>query len=236
MNDTNEEQPIREQVLHSIKSGRVAMKPRWRFVLKTSLFAIGSVIVFLAVLYLTTFVLFMLRRSGVWFAPNLSSNGWQSFLLGVPWILVGAVILFMVILELLVKHYAFAYRQPLLYSVAGIIIIVGLGSFIVDQAHIHGKFSRFVEDHHVPFARDFYHGFGRSHFEDILTGQITEMETRGFLMNDAVEGETFTIIITPRTRLPLGAGFIVGDEVVVFGPRGDHTVEAFGIQKIESEE
>ncbi|MBU3925377.1 hypothetical protein KJ854_05615 [Patescibacteria group bacterium] len=65
-------------------------------------------------------------------------------------------------------------------------------------------------------------------------GQITTMNNNGFMMRNRRE-EILTIVVSRRTRLPLGADFSRGDIVVVFGSRDGNLVQAFGIQEIEGE-
>ncbi len=225
---------MRERVLESIKSGRVVMRPRWHFVLKAVLLAVGGSIIFLAILYLVSFTLFILRRTGILFVPSFGARGWYVFLVSLPWILILVSLVFILVLEVLVRQYAFAYRRPLLYSLLGIILLVFLGGFIVDSAHVQGRFSRFAEEHRVPFARDFYRQFQPPRFGNVHGGNITEVASSGFVMKD-MEGDFFSVIITPRTRLPLGADFSTGDSVVVFGDIESTTIQAFGVREMMNE-
>lgn len=227
---------IREHILDAIKSSRIIMRPKWHFVLKAALMAIGGIILFLTLLYLASFILFVLRRTGIWFVPVFGARGWYAFLISFPWLLIGASAIFFIILEVLVRRYAFAYKRPLLFSLLGIVILVFVGVIIVDLTHVQGRFSRFTEEHRVPFARDFYHRFGPPRFGNIHKGDITEITPVGFLMSESEEGgESFSVIITPQTRLPFGAGFSIGDAVVVFGDRESSTIQAFGVRKVANE-
>ena len=53
----------------------------------------------------------------------------------------------------------------------------------------------------------------------------------GFLLADENGAGTTTILLDPSTELPLGAGFGVGDEVVVFGQTASGTVHALGVRR-----
>ncbi|MEK7077149.1 MAG: hypothetical protein AAB967_02865 [Patescibacteria group bacterium] len=231
MDNEQGKKPIGEEVLRKIKSGAVRMRPKWHFALRAALFAAGAVIVFLALLYLVSFTLFALRRSGVLFVPAFGAPGWYAFLASVPWVLVLAAVIFIFILEALVRHYSFAHRRPLLYSLLAIVLLVLLGGFFAERAQMHGRFMRYAEERRMPFARGFYREFGMPHLREIHRGAITSLASSGLVMMDQ-EGETFTIAITPRTRLPFGMDFAEGDSVVVFGPRKDGMIDAFGIREI----
>ncbi len=225
---------IREHILAAIKEGRIKMRPRWHFALQASLLATGGIIVSLALLYLVSFIIFALRETGVWFVPTFGSRGWYVFLLSLPWLLVVFSILFVVILEILVRHYAFSYRQPLLYSVLGVLIVVAIGTIIIDQARVHDRLFRNARSGRLPFAGSFYREFGVGRLQNVHRGQVAEITERGFVIKD-IRGELLMVLVTPKTAFPMGMDFEEGDTVVIFGDQDNHTVQAFGIRKIDEE-
>ena len=234
MNGESHKKQIRDQVLEAIKSGRVAMRPRWRFVLKAVLGVLGGALLFLALLYLVSFIIFALRRTGVWFVPIFGARGWFVFLVSLPWILIIFSLIFIVVLEILVRRYSFAYRRPLLYSALGIIFLVLLGGVIVASTPFHGRVFRYAVGNRTPFAGDFYRGFGMPHFQDTYPGTITEVASTSFMMQDP-QGEVLKIFISQKTRLPLGMDLEAGDAVVVFGPREGDTINAFGMREVDED-
>lgn len=235
MNSDLEKKPMRERVLEAIKTGEVAMRPRWHFVLKTILLIVGGVIVVLGLVYVSSLILFVLRQSGVIFVPIFGFRGIGIFLKSLPWILIILVMIFVALLEMLVRRYAFAYRQPLLYSIAGILVVISIGAFIVGQTPLHGQVFRYAEDHHVPVMDPMYRRFIRQPIPDMNMGEITEFIPVGFIIVSPEE-EVFTVQITPRTRLPLGAEFSKGDRVIIIGPRQGMIIDAFGVRKIDLNE
>ena len=221
-----------EQILQVIHEGKVTMKPRWHFVLRTSLVAVGALLVSSAVLYLVSFIFFMLRQTGVWFVPAFGLSGWAHFLSALPWLLIGLALVFIAVLELLVRHYAFAYRRPLLVSVLVVMGLVLIGGFIVERSTpLHQKLYRQAEHNRLPLAGPMYRQYGYQRFPDIRPGIILATSSRGCLVRDA-RGELFQVIVSPRTRLPLGADFNIGDRIIIFGPQHDGVIEAFGLQPI----
>ena len=232
MDSEMNKKPIREKVLQAIRSGGVRMRPKWHFAVRAALMAAGAIILFLALLYLASFVLFVLRRTGVWFVPAFGPSGWYAFLRAIPWILVVVFLAFVATLEVLVRRYSFAYRRPLLISAFGIVLAVLLGGFILERMHFHGRFSGYAERNRLPFAGRLYREFGERRFRNVHAGTITALGEHGFTMENR-GGEALTVVITPRTRLPFGMDFSAGDAVVVFGERDDHTVQAFGIRRVD---
>ncbi len=225
---------LRDKVLGAIKSGQVKMRPKWHYVLKTALAITGGVLLSLALLYMVSFIFFALRANGVWFMPLFGLSGMRTFVMSLPWLLIGASLLFIIILEILVKRYAFAYRKPLLYSVLGILALAIIGGFALARAPFHRSLLRRAQEDRPPLTGPFYREFGMHRFHDIHPGAITLIIDDGFILHTP-QGETFTVRLVPETRLPFGFNFAEGDEVVVFGEREDDIVEARGILEINDE-
>lgn len=208
------------------------MKPKWHFILYASLAALGSIIVVLALMYLISFIVFVLHQSGLWFIPSFGREGWYTLLTSLPWLLILLVFLFLGVLEILVRRYAFAYRQPLLYSIVGITILVLVGGWAVTLTPLHGRFSAFAHHRGLPVADFWYRSFEGGHPPSVHRGTIAKLTTSGFILENR-EGELVVVAITPRTHLPLGAEFTTGTNVVVFGNRQNKILKAFGVKNIE---
>lgn len=224
---------IKDKVLAAITSGQVKMLPRWHYVLKAILAISGAIMLSLALLFLASFIIFYLRQSGVWFAPGFGLRGIGVFLTSLPWLLILVAVVFVVVLEVLVKHYAFAYRQPLLYSALGIVLLVTLGGIAVAKTSFHGEFLRQAREHRLPFGEPLYREFGVKGARNVHPGNISELTENGFILSTRHD-EDLTITVTPQTRFPIGYDLAEGDLVVVMGEREGDTVEAFGVRKIEA--
>ncbi|MBU4141685.1 hypothetical protein KKE99_02325, partial [Patescibacteria group bacterium] len=94
MENNKNQKSIKESILSVIKSGQVKMRPRWHFVLKTALAAFGVIILVLTVLYLASFIIFVLRQTGVLFVPAFGLQGWFAFFTNLPIFLIGLLIVF----------------------------------------------------------------------------------------------------------------------------------------------
>ncbi len=223
---------IKKSVLQAIQSGRIKMRPRWHFVLGAALAATGIFILGLALLYLVSFILFMLKASGAWFAPSLSPRGWFTLLQALPWLLILLCLLFVVLLELLVRRYAFAYQKPLLYSSLGVIIIAVAGGFIVFQTPLHRALFRTAEHGGLPMIGGFYRGYGMPRLSDVHPGIIVATDTAGFIIQEPFDNGTETVVPANGTPFPAGTGILaVGDSVVVFGVESGTVIQAVGFRE-----
>lgn len=222
---------IKDAILEQIRIGRAKMRPRWHFVLKTALLITGAGILALAILYLASLTLFISRQTGMGSALVFGLRGVGIFLLSLPWLIILLAAVFLVLLEILVKHHSFAYRRPLLYSLFGIIILVLAGGLIIANTGFHRGLSDYARQKRIPFIDPLYRGFGREP-RHIHTGVITEITTDGFLVRNR-DNEILTVIITPETRFSREADFAAGGQVVILGQRENNTVRAFGVRWIE---
>lgn len=231
MENNEKQKSMKEHILSAIKSGQVEMRPKWHFVLKASLAALGAAILLLAILYLASFIIFALRQTGVLFVPVFGFEGWYAFFTHLPVFLIFLLTVFIIILELSVKRYSFTYRRPLLYSALGIFVLIIVGALAVGNSSLHSGMSRYAEKNGETFVGKFYIEYGRQKFSDVHRGMVVGMSDNGFVIRNKRE-ENLTIVVSRRTRFPLGADFSSGDIVVIFGPRNDTFIQAFGIQKI----
>jgi hypothetical protein len=230
--DTRTNAPSLERnVMDAIRKGRVKMRPRWRYVLSSVLAALGGIILLLTLLYIVSFGIFTLRQTGALFVPVFGMQGVFAFFGAIPVVLIVLLVLFLIILEILVRRYAFAYRRPLLVSVAAILIIIFIGGYALERTRIHNNL--FHQAHGpgglpTPIG-NMYHP---SRVPDIYRGTIISVMPGGFVIVDENGAGTTTVLIDQATRLPLGADFAPGDEVVVFGDAASDSVRAFGIRTI----
>jgi len=231
MDTQKNHQQLREQVLAKIKSGSVKMKPRFSFILRALLLISGLVIAALLVLYLISFVFFMLRSNGTWLAPVFGLRGLGLFMTSLPWLLLLVIGLFVVVLEILVRHFSFGYRRPLLYSVFGILFVLGFTGFIVAQTPLHEGLWERAENERLPLAGTLYKGLRQEMPEDLFQGIVLTLTEQGFHMQ-SIEEEILLVEINEHTRLPFGSEFIPGDMVMVIGELEEERIEAFGIRKM----
>lgn len=227
--------PIHEAVLERIQSGEVAMRPRWHFVLKAALVVAGIVLAALTLLFVVSMAMFALKASGVWFVPAFGWRGFAVFFWSLPKLLIILAIVFIIILELLVRHYSFAYRRPLLISALVVISLALIGGFFVAKTTFHSRLLEQAERNRLPFASSFYREYGAPRFRNVHVGAVTEVTEQG-LMIKTRRDEGLRIVVAPETRFPFGLDLQPGDQVVVFGERDDDTVQALGVQRIDSKE
>lgn len=234
----NEEKQKQEEgkggVMDAIRKGEVQMRPRWHFIAHTAFAAVGSMLVFLSILYAASLAVFFMRRSGALFAPAFGLRGWFALVHELPWLIILLVLLFIVILEILVSRFRFVYKKPLVFSLGGIVALAFLGSFAIAQTPLHRGLLMRARHGDLPPPMDSVYGRLPPPRGEIYHGTITELTERGFIVTDIGSGATTSIVLTPRTRLPRGSDFSEGDTVVVIGDRAPAgEVIAFGAMEAD---
>ncbi len=214
------------------------MRPRWQFILRGVLAFLGGVLMALVLLYLISLIIFIARQSGAAFVPAFGLKGVWAFLRALPWLLIVFSLVFIVLLEVLVRHYPFAYKRPLAYSACGIIVLVVAGGFIVAGTSLHRMLSDEQGDQRVPrMTQKFYRFFGQYPLREIRRGLIVSTTTSGFILREGGRTSSPTVILVgPRTQTQSVDGLRIGEAVVVFGPNASDSVQAIGIQEIGDDE
>ncbi|HVU75296.1 MAG TPA: hypothetical protein VHD38_00435 [Candidatus Paceibacterota bacterium] len=234
MNDMHKD--IRETIMERIREGKASMRPRWHFILLSTLTALGIIIALLALLFCVSLVLFFLRESGALYLSGFGSRGWWDLFRSLPFSILILLLVFVIVLEILARRYAFVYKKPLITSVLAILAVVIVGGFVLAQTPLHGQLVVLARHGHLPPPFDsLYRPPFTMHPDDVYPGEIVIITDVGIVISDRGLSTT-TILITPRTRLPEGANFAVGDRVVVIGDEAaSGTVEAFGIRPMQPE-
>jgi len=220
---------VKDSVLNKIKQGEVAMRPRWHFMLKGVLALSGICILTLWLIYLLSFVVFALVTSGVIMIPAFGVRGVVEVWSALRWGLIFIAAVFIILLEILVNRYSFGYRKPLLYTLFAIISFTIVGTFVVSKTGIHELAMQRSVESRLPVMGHFYKGYGLPPHERISVGEILLINKNGFVLNERVEGR-LNVTINDYTKVPTGAAFGVGDQVVVFGLRQEDEIEAWGVK------
>lgn len=219
---------FKKEILDKIKNGELDMKPKWHFVLKSALLLLGTVITALLAIYFLSFVFFTLRETGVGFSVLYGFKGISLFVIHSPWILISATAVFIGVLYLLITHYSFSYQKPLVYSMVGVVLFALVGSVIVEQTTMHKQLQQYSEQMEVPVFSPMYRGAKTSPSENIVYGEILEVNEGGLRVQSAT-GEV-AVAITENTRQKPGDEYQPGTHVIIFGEKDGDRIEAFGVR------
>lgn len=225
---------LTDKIIGRLKGGQVKMRPRIYFILRIVLIILITLFIALTALYLVSFIFFSLRASGVWFLPGFGWPAAGAFFSSLPWLLILVAFVLIVVLELLVKHFAFAYRRPILYSILAILVFAFLGSFIIGQTSFHPNLFWKAREGKLPMVGGFYRGLGLPKMTHVHQGIISEIIDNGFYL-ETPKGEILTVLVSSSTRSLEKSSFQEEDQVVILGERDDEKVKALGIRKVNDQ-
>ncbi len=231
---SEEQLSLKDQILQQITAGETKMRPHSYFIVRTILLASGTVLLTLTLLYTISLIVFVTELNGSAELPAFGLQGIIPLIFALPWILIGTCLLTLILLELLVHHYAFAYRKPLVYSLIGVFVVAILGSMVVTRFRLHEQLFEFAQAEKLPLAGPFYRDYDRHRVRNIYPGIVASIHDKGFYLVTR-QSETFTIIVSDQTAKPDGWFWHEGDVVVVLGNEDDQVINAAGIRPWNSE-
>jgi len=226
------EQPdkFQNEILEKIKSGKVSMQSKsalmWRTVL--AILAIG--LFALLAIFIASFVVFILKANGSWTLPQFGMHGLQEFLLIFPWLFVPALVLFIWLVERFMVQHSVAYKIPILYTLAGIIILVAIGSLIVLATPLHTQMFRFAHKEQLPLAGGMYTFFGRQRPDDLYVGTVVGANGHNYTIS-MPEHNNITIVVSDDTKFFANRPVAIGDCVEIIGEEKNSTITADSIKK-----
>lgn len=232
--NNQQQKSIRDKVLNKIETGDVKMKPKIYFILRTVLLITGTVVIFLFILYLISFIVFFMRISGVWFLPEFGFPGIRIFLYSLPWLLILISLILFVTLEIFAKRFTFVYRRPIIYSILIIITFVLLGSFVIGKTRLHPNLFWQAQEGRLPIAGKMYRDFKMTKFQNVHRGIVSEITNDGFRI-EKPDGQVLTVILSPDTKFPFKKEIKEGDIMVVMGKQDNDIVRAYGVRKTDND-
>jgi hypothetical protein len=221
-------------VLKAIQSGTVSMRPKWHFAVSTAFLIAGIVLAALAAIYLASFILFILRDTGVLFVPGFGLVGLGAFFWSLPWLMIAMAAVFLILLHILIRRYAFSYGRPLFYSAMSIVGFVVVGGVVLAKTSLHPELSGRAEQHRLVLGQGLYQDYGHRPPKHVHLGLVTAVVDVGYHMQGRFNDQ-LTIILTPKTRFPFGKHIVVGDMILVVGERQEHSITAIGIRTISED-
>ncbi len=221
---------LKDNLLASIKTGQIDMKPKWHFVLKSLFYVSGLLLSVLLGMYFLSFILFVLRESGLWWTPGFGFAGLVFFVTMSPWLLIAITLVFLVTVYLLARHFGHNYRHRAAYTLIGVVLLVIGGASLIDYLAVHDRVRDMTDGRHIPGVSPLYRQSRDHHPRDITPGQIIAITDKALRITNR-EGD-YTVIFDEAKR-PAAYSPSIGEHVMVFGPLiGTSTIKAKGIRPL----
>lgn len=202
---------VHNQILDKIKSGTIKQTPRWHFVLQALLYLLGFAASFIIFFYFISFVALVLREHYIFEALQFGPRTLFAVMHTLPFLLILIVIGIFIVLQLLVRHFAFAYMKPIAVTAgAGLLLTFSIFALILftDRQF---RIARLGEGQHIP-PIDFLHSTFRDRIpRAVVHGTIVSIATSSYIVRDVRNG-LITLVSTDNSRMR-DESYSVGDRI-----------------------
>ncbi len=227
--------PLSDEVMKKIEEGEVQMQSRGRYrVLRLALWAAFALAVGLVV-YAASVLLFDLDDTGAWALVGAGPEGWQAFVLSLPWMFLGLVIGGIFLVQRAGRNEFSLYRRPLVITLAVITLFVVGGGWLAARTSLHPYMRHRARVGMMPLVGGMYAHRGMA-LRNAAVGTIVESLPSGFGLapwGNEEEDARIVVTVTSDTRVAPGLSLSVGENVVVLGQRQENTVTARMIRTIQ---
>ncbi len=150
-NNNQQQNTIKDQILHKIKTQELSMRPKSSFVWKVALITFIAIVIFCISVFICNFILFHIIESGRGALLGFGPRGYLVFLKFFPWTLLFADIALIIGLNYLLKTFEFSYKRPGIYLAAGLVVVVLASGLIVSMSTpLNKELQRQSEMGHLP--------------------------------------------------------------------------------------
>ena len=236
-NDPQNKNDLKERILADISARKMKIYPKIYFFLRAMLVAVVAVLILIISIFIFNYVFFSLRVSGRGDLLNFGPHGLSLFLAYFPWLLFVADLALIIMLEWLLRHFRFGYRNPILYLLLGIFAVtISAGYFINRATNINDTLLRQADKNALvaPFD-EIYESVRGSHVADqgVCECQIMKMNGNIITAQDinSTSGIPLTVILPAGYNIPPSVQ--VGSVVFVAGALSpSNTMQAFGLSPL----
>ena len=231
MNEKKLEQNIQDKILKKIKEGHVHMRPRFYFVSRFIITIIVAVLSLIVSVFVISFIFFSIQESGEQFLLGFGGKGIITFFSLFPWTLLVLDIVFLFLLEWLIRGFKFVYRMSFLSIFIIIFVISTILGIFFNLSPVHGIFLDKADKGELPIIGEIYESIHDSHADKgVFRGTIIDLYDNTIVIQhndkDRDDDDGTQIVILP----PRYPQIKIGDTVYVFGNFVNGVIEAQGIE------
>jgi hypothetical protein len=235
------ENEIKKNILDKIESGEIKMQPKTYFVLKIVMLVVIAILILITSAFLLSFIFFSISVSGRLFLLGFGTRGLTVFFLTFPWWILFIDIVFVIALEWLLKRFQFGYRNPIIYTLGGVMLLTLAAAYGIESTSLHGRIAEVERSRPVPVVGAFYSQIVRPpHEMGVFRGVVTSVGSSTFVLENSdqdmdADNSTTTLSLTIFLNPSIGTTtwLRVGDTLLVAGDRTGSQIHIYGIQKIK---
>ncbi len=219
---------MKDTVMQKISRGELTMRPRWYFALLSALATAALFLLALWLVYLESFIIFLVQGTGLAYVPSFGVHGVLVFLYSLPWLLVFLTVGFLGLTHWFLQRYAFCYTRPVMFSIIGLIGFSMLGAFLLARSELHYAAMERATDRGLPIFGVVYKEYGLVPQKAVHVGTIRATTSSGFILESRT-GDVYQILVQSHTRVPHEV-LQLGETVLILGTNQAGTIEARGVR------
>ena len=249
MNEQNPQQnndnaTLQKNILDKIRNDEVTMRSKNYFAFKVVLLVIVAVLVLLTSSLLVSFIFFSVSVSGRLLLLGFGWRGFEVFFITFPWGTLLIDIIFVVLLESLLKKFQFGYRNPILYTLGSILLITVFIGIVIEKTPFHDSLLHREETQTLPpVIGSFYIDVKRPpHERGVFRGTVASIDGNTFVLQSGdIDPDLDDATSSLSLRVVLGSNVMasslvsVGETIFVAGNITNGNIYPYGITKISAQ-
>ena len=231
---------VREGVLKAIANHQVRMRPAVLFKVEFLLIALISLMLLIVMIGIAGFIFYALRVNGHEALLGFGMSGIGVFLLIFPWPLFIIGLVLLLILQVLIRRFAFGYRRSIFLVLITLFIGGGAVALALDrETPLHDRLREGSVDGSLPAPLGGFYGHARGpvpHEQGIFRGVVSRIQSDRITIQhddlDTDQDDKGFEVILPKGEVP--SSFSVGENVYVYGTEDKGVITAIGITRLPS--
>lgn len=225
---------IKTNILQFVEKNKIRMIPHWKFVLYSLLGIALAVFAFIALTFFGSLIIFVLASHGFLYLPLFGLGEIIHEARAIPFILFILTVILIVIVEILVRNYAFSFRKPIVTTLLTLTLSAIVFSFLLTLTPLHSQLRNYARMHNIGFLS---HEYDRP-LPIKEAGNMTVL--RGTVVSTTTDDLTvklfdnITQVVYASTSIEDNSFPEVGEDIVIFGHIVDDKFEAIKIRDADT--
>jgi hypothetical protein len=235
----NNKRSIKENILESISSGKVSMRPKIFFTLQIAALALLAFAVLSISIIIVNFIFFSIRINSEDVFLGFGPRGILAFIYFFPWTLFLLDTVLIIALESLTRRFRFGNKIPVLYLLGGLLALILIAGIVIDRGTpLNDHLLIRAGEHGLPPPFGYFYLQVRRPPPD--TGfckcTITAINGNVLTLKPPQSSATIMVVLPHDDPRATTSALQVGDTVFVAGDLDDGVIRAFGVRQFPREE
>lgn len=224
-----QEKTFKERILKRIEAPDFKVYSRTYFVLQMIALVVVAALILLLSVFLFNFIYFSVQISGRVSLLNFGSPGIVPFLMFFPWPLLLLDILFVFVLQKLLRRFRFGYRVPILRFLFVLLVITTASGYLLSKTGFNNILLQKANENHLPPPFGVLFKNAKLPPPGSCQCQITSINGNILDAFDINASSTTSLTVIFPPDYPGLSSFKIGQVIFVAGNRtASNTIRAFG--------